>query len=98
MNSDEKIDVENINTPGRTSRVNAAKYLDMKSAFLNVLPVTSSGLTQKEILERVKSHLSDTLFPQGKTSGWWVKTVQLDLEAKGEVIREATKPLRWHKA
>jgi hypothetical protein len=29
-------------------------------------------------------------------AGWWAKAVQLDLEAKGIVVREATKPLRWH--
>jgi hypothetical protein len=29
-------------------------------------------------------------------AGWWAKAVQLDLEAKGIVVREVTKPLRWH--
>ena len=28
----------------------------------------------------------------------WMKCVQLDLEAKSVVIREASKPLRWHRA
>jgi len=41
--------------------------------------------------------LPDDNFPEGATSGWWAKTVQLDLEAKGVVIREKTKPLRWYK-
>jgi hypothetical protein len=44
----------------------------------------------------VLPHLPDDLFPEGATVGWWAKTVQLDLEAKGIVIRKATKPLRWH--
>lgn len=92
----EMIEVENVNTPGRTSRVNAAKYAEMLSAMEKALPRSSPGVTQSEMVEAVKPHLADTLFPGGKTSGWWLKTVQLDLEAKGRLVREATKPLRWH--
>lgn len=45
----------------------------------------------------VVPHLPDALFPKGEKAGWRVKTVQLDLEAKGLVLRENTKPLRWHR-
>ena len=90
------IEVQNVNTPGKTGKVNAAKYADMFSAFERALPRTSPGLTQSEVREAVKPHLSDDLFPGGKTCGWWAKTVQLDLEAKGMLVRESTKPLRWH--
>ena len=69
----------------------------MRRAFLQLLPSSSPGLTQKEIQNQVKQFLSDDVFPNGETSGWWAKTVQLDLEAKGMVIREQTKPLRWYK-
>jgi hypothetical protein len=92
----DKVVVENVNVPGKTSRVNAAKYHAMRKAMLQVLPKGEPGLTQAEIREAVVTHLPDDLFPGGKTAGWWAKTVQLDLEAKGTVIREATKPLRWH--
>ncbi|MEL7197293.1 MAG: hypothetical protein AAGL10_03170 [Pseudomonadota bacterium] len=92
----EMVVVENINTPGKTSRVNAPKYNDMRAAFEAALPRSSPGLTQDEVREAVKPHLNDDLFPGGKTCGWWAKTVQLDLEAKGLLVREATKPLRWH--
>lgn len=95
--SDEKIVVENINTPGKTTRVNARKYRAMKKAFCSVLPDTEPGLTQSEIREAVKPLLPQDSFPGGKTAGWWAKTVQLDLEAKGFVVREKSKPLRWHK-
>ena len=94
----DKITVENINTPGKTVNVDATKYHAMRAAFLNILPEHSPGLTQKEIQEQVKAHLSEEVFPGGATSGWWAKTVQLDLEAKGLVTRKACKPLRWHKA
>jgi hypothetical protein len=93
---DQKITVENVNVPGRTSRVNAPKYLAMKAAMLRVLPREEPGLNQAEIRDAVVPHLPEDLFPGGSTAGWWAKTVQLDLEAKGVVVREASKPLRWH--
>lgn len=98
MSDDDKITVENINTPGRTSRVNAAKYGAMKEALLRVLPGAEPGLTQQEMMDAVVAHLPQELFPGGATAGWWVKCVQLDLEAKGQVVRESSKPLRWHRA
>lgn len=94
---DDKIIVENINVPGYTTKVNAVKYKDMKQAMLKVLPTQEPGFTQSEIQDAVKAHLSRELFPGGAKAGWWAKTVQLDLEAKGKVVREDTKPLRWHK-
>ncbi|WP_298304802.1 hypothetical protein [uncultured Erythrobacter sp.] len=90
------IEIENVNTPGKTTRVNATKYADMRAALEKAVPRDSPGLNQNEIREAAKPLLSEDLFPQGKTCGWWAKTVQLDLEAKGLLIREATKPLRWH--
>lgn len=96
-NKSEKIDLENVNHPGHTTRVDAKMYQAMKRAFLRVLPETSPGLTEIEIRERVITHLPEKLFPEGAKSGWWTKAVQLDLEAKGIVARETARPLRWHK-
>lgn len=93
-----KVAVENVNIPGKSTNVDATKYDAMKKAFLKVLPKSAPGLTQKEIQERVKSYLPQNIFPGGSTSSWWAKTVQLDLEAKGVVERESCKPLRWHKS
>ena len=95
-NAVERVVVENINTPGRTSRVNAAMYRAMRQAMLQVLPLEAPGLTQADMREAVIPHLPEELYPGGAKAGWWAKTVQLDLEAKGIVSREATKPLRWH--
>ena len=92
----DKIDVQNINTPGKTTRVDAAKYNAMKSAMLKVMTKTAPGDTAKDIKEAAKAHLPDDLFPAGATSGWWPKSVQLDLEAKGIIKRADTKPLRFH--
>jgi hypothetical protein len=95
-NAVERVVVENINTPGRTTRVNAEMYHAMRRAMLEVLPFAEPGLTQAEVREAVIPHLPEDLYPGGAKAGWWAKTVQLDLEAKGIVVREATKPLRWH--
>lgn len=93
-----KIAVENVNVPGKFTNVDAVKYEAMKKALLKILLNSSPGLTQKEIQKQVKVHLPESIFPKGATSGWWAKTVQLDLEATGIVTRETCKPLRWHKS
>ena len=88
MTSEEKIEIENVNTPGQKTNVNAVKYREMKSALLKVLPNKSPGLTHKAMQVEIQSVLSEEIFPGGKTSQWWSKTVQLDLEAKGILVRE----------
>jgi hypothetical protein len=92
------IEIENVVSPGRTYRVDADKFNAMKRAFLKVLPARSPGLTADEIGKAVLPHLPYDLFPGGAKTGWWKKAVQLHLEAKQVVLREQTKPLRWHKA
>ena len=88
------VEVRNVNHPEYRGSVNAAKYDAMKTAMLKALS-GSDGLTQSEIVMAVKPHLPEDLFPGGKTAGWWAKTVQLDLEARGEMGRHKTKPLRF---
>jgi len=97
-NKTETIEVENVNIPGNVRSVDADMYDAMKRAFLKVLPKTSPGLTLAEIRERLISHLPEKLYPGGAKAGWWAKTVQLDLEAKGIIARDKTRPLRLRKA
>ena len=92
------IDVKNGNVPGYTHKVDAIKYEAMKEALLKVLPKKPPGLTQAEMRKAVVPHLPDDEFPGGAKAEWWSKCVQLDLEARGVVRREDTKPLRWHRA
>ena len=92
------IEVENVNLPGHVRLVDSNMYQAMKRAFLKALPKISPVLTEAELRERLVAHLPEKLFPEGAKVGWWAKTVQLDLEAKGVVAREKTKPLRWRKA
>lgn len=93
-----KVGMLNVKSPGHVVRVDADKYEAMRRAYLKVLPAKPPGLTESETRERVLPLLPGDLFPGGATAGWWMKGVQLDLEARDLVVREATKPLRWHKA
>lgn len=93
----DRVAVENVNHPGQVRHLDAAPYEAMKRAVLQVLPRSAPGLTLDEARERVVPHLPEALFPGGERAGWWFKTVQLDLEAKGIVARERTRPLRLHR-
>ncbi|MGH8653970.1 MAG: DUF6958 family protein [Gammaproteobacteria bacterium] len=95
-NAAKTIEVENVNHPGQVKIIDADMYEAMKRAYLKILPKTLPGLTLAEIQERLIAHLPEKLFPDGAKAGWWAKTVQLDLEAKGVVVREKAKPLRLH--
>lgn len=90
----DKIEIENVNSPGRVERVDRAKYVAMKEALLSVLPKNPPGLTVAEAKAELLPLLPQALFPEGAKAGWWLKATQLDLEAKGDIQRENTKPLR----
>ena len=93
-----KMKIENVLQPGKTYSADPAKYEAMKKAVLAVLPKASPGLTVAEVHDRVVAHLPEDLFPGGAKSGWWMKAVQLDLEAKGVISRAKTSPIRMHKS
>jgi hypothetical protein len=98
-NAGAKVVVENVNHPGKTSKVEKIKYDAMKKAMLQALPTEPPGFTQDEIRKAVLPFLSKEVFPGGEKVGWWAKSVQLDLEAKRIVVRDtAAKPLRWTRA
>lgn len=98
MSKVEKIEIRNVISPGHVVRVDKAKYMAMRAALLSVLPDASPGLTVTEAKAGVLPLLPQDLFPGGEKAGWWLKAAQLDLEAQGIVRREATKPLRLHRA
>ena len=93
---DDKITVENVGQPGKTYRVDAAKYAAMREAVLKALPVDAPGMPVAALIAAVKPQLPETLFPGGETAGWWVKCVQLDLEAK-KLIARAPAPVRLYR-
>lgn len=94
--ADDKIEIENFTSPDWRGRVDRPKYDAMRHALLAVLPVGSPGLTVAEAKAALLPLLPKTLFPGGEKAGWWLKAVQLDLEAKGIIRRADTKPVRLH--
>jgi hypothetical protein len=85
----------NINAPGKTYPRDADKYEAARKAFLKVMPTKAPGVTQAEMMALMKRALPSATW--GTTQGWWTKTVQLDAEARGEVLRDGGKPLRWRR-
>jgi hypothetical protein len=93
-----RVTVHNILSPNHVVQVDGIKYDAVRRALLKVLPRRQPGLTYAEMGEQVRQHLPDDEFPGGAKAGWWIKCVQLDLEAKGVIAREpSAKPLRWHR-
>ena len=93
----EKISIENVIRPGKTYRADRAKYEAMREALLAVLPTEAPGLTVPDTQKTLLPLLPDDLFPGGGTAGWWVKAVQLDLEAKGIIRRAPKSPVRLYR-
>ena len=93
---DDMIEVFNINKPGQSSFVRKDKYEEVKRVLKALMPDTSPGLTQDEMAMLVVENVSGTVFEDRNKAGWWMKAVQLDLEARQVMIREKSSPLRWH--
>ena len=94
---DDRIEIESVTSPGRVERVNRVKYSAMREALLPVLPDSPPGMTVADAKSALSGHLSQDLFPGGEKAGWWLKAVQLDLEAKGIIARGSTKPVRLYR-
>ena len=92
------VSVRTPNKPGYVSRVDAEKYEAMRKTMMKVLPRKAPGLTQQEMWDALVRAAPKSLFRDRGKVGWWMKSVQLDLEARKIVAREDTKPLRWHLA
>lgn len=93
-----RVTVQNINSPSHIVKVDGIKYEGMRKALLKVLPREKPGKTQAEMREQILEYLTEEEFPGGAKSGWWMKCVQLDLEAKNVIKRDvSSKPLRWYR-
>ncbi|HWJ88798.1 MAG TPA: hypothetical protein VNS12_12055 [Pelagibacterium sp.] len=93
----EKIEVENFTSPGRVQRVDKAKYMAVREAVMRHVPQKDPGATPAELIAAIRPDLPQDLFPGGEKAGWWFKCVQLDLEAKGVLVRASKPPVRLHK-
>ena len=90
-----KVDVRTPNVPGYTHKVDAAKYRVMRAELLKAIPKRGGGVTAAEMVAAVRPRVPKALFTHEAVQ-WWVKCVQLDLEARGILVRDTSaKPLRW---
>lgn len=62
-----KIGIENIKAPGKTERVDRAKYEAMRGALLTVLTDEEPGSTVAEAKSALLTQLPEALYPEGKT-------------------------------
>lgn len=92
----ERIEIENVLQKGKTYRVEAIKYHDVRAAILKTLP-NEGGFNVEQMYQAILPEVSQILFPNGDKLVWWMKAVQLDLEAKGLIKRQNTKPLSFVK-
>jgi hypothetical protein len=90
----DKIEIENVVSPGHRQKVDRAKYEAMRDALLAVLPASAPGLKVADAKAALLPHLPDDLFPGGAKAGWWLKAAQLDMEAKGVIERAQGSPVR----
>ncbi|WEJ33918.1 hypothetical protein [Devosia sp. SD17-2] len=90
----DRIEIENVGQPGKIYRVDAEKFAAVRGAVLAALPAEAPGMSVSDLITAVKPNLPEDLFPGGDKAGWWVKAVQLDLEAKKIIARAAKPPVR----
>lgn len=90
----DRIEIRNAVTPGHVQRVDRAKYEAMRDALMAALPSGPPGMTVADAKAALLPHLPEALFPGGAKAGWWLKAVQLDLEARGAIHRAKGSPVR----
>ncbi|HYL40276.1 MAG TPA: hypothetical protein VET90_03110 [Candidatus Binatus sp.] len=93
----DRVQLENVNHPGQLTSVDGPRYRAMRDALLEILPDAAPGLTEAQVRSQVQPKLPADLYPGGDKAAWWAKAVQLDLEAKGEIVRQLSRPLRWQR-
>ena len=89
--------VENVIVPGIISMVDASMYKALLRALFAMIPGKEPELTQVEPLRAVLPHLLVDECEGGARAGLWVRAMQLDRDAKDVLLREPSKPIRWHR-
>ena len=68
------------------TRVTKATYDAYHAALLEIIPKEEGGIPFGDLSKVVVPHLPDGLADR-TSPGWWVTTVKLDMEARGEIER-----------
>jgi hypothetical protein len=94
----DKATIEVLNRDGTPWRCNGEKFEAMRAALMAVLPAGPPGMTVAEAEAALLPLLDQALFPGGEKSGWWIKAVHLDHEARGLILRGKGSPVRLFRA
>lgn len=86
--SDDMFELRHPDPSKQAGRCHAGRYHAMKAALLEVIPANAEGIAFAELREAVRAKLPATLF-EGASVGWFVTSVKLDLEARGQIERVA---------
>jgi uncharacterized protein DUF6958 len=87
--------LKTISTGKTGALVDPEKYDRVRAAILQTLPATDDGMTWAELCERIAPLLPESIFRHMGTVRWYAKAVQLDMEAKGEIVRLSdSRPIR----
>ena len=77
-------------TPGKEpTRIAKWKYELVQSAILEVLEAQEEGLPFQQLPDRVAARISEEERARLGSVSWYVTTVKLDLECRGEIERIA---------
>lgn len=68
-------------------RISSAKYEAVKSAILQAVSETETGILFRDLPERVSELMSTDQLANLGSVGWYTTTVKLDLEARGLIER-----------
>jgi hypothetical protein len=90
---DDKIVIENINSPGRAEQVNRGTIGAMRDAPPAVPQHAAPGLKLPETKPTLLLRLPNALYPAGDKVGWWMTAV----EPKGTVRHALSEPLQLHR-
>lgn len=96
------IQARNVNHPNHRGSLKAEKYKLIREAMLWALP-TDEWMAFNALEDKVRAYLKEqavpkALFPKPGSVRWYTKSVQLDLEARGEIERLSEKsPLHLRK-
>lgn len=89
------IQARNVNHPDHVENLKAEKYTVIREAMLAVL-TRDEWTSFTELEARVRDLLEEkkvpkSLFPKPGSVRWYCKAVQLDLEARGDIVRQPKK-------
>lgn len=81
-----KVVLRNGRTGGKGPRLDGGKYSAVRRAILKCVPRAPRSIGFAALIDAVRRHLPEGEIPGGGSIPWYVTSVKLDMEARGELI------------